>query len=106
VIPLKIEDRVLGVLDVQSNRRNAFHANDLLILNALADSVARAVESARLYSALKRRAEQLTLVADVSKSVTSTLDLRQLMQDAALLIHERFGFPYVHMFSVHSIRRL
>ncbi|HEY2980503.1 MAG TPA: GAF domain-containing protein [Anaerolineales bacterium] len=106
VIPLKIEDRVLGVLDVQSNRRNAFHANDLLILNALADSVARAVESARLYGALRRRAEQLALVADVSKSVTSTLDLRQLMQDAALLIHERFGFPYVHMFSVHSIRRL
>ncbi|MCK7520589.1 MAG: GAF domain-containing protein [Ignavibacteriales bacterium] len=38
VIPLKIEDRVLGVLDVQSDQVNAFHPNDLLILNALADN--------------------------------------------------------------------
>ena len=106
VFPLKIEDRVLGVLDVQSNRRNAFHTNDLLILNALADNVARAVDSARLYDDLRRRAERLTLVADVSKSVTSTLDLKQLMHDAAALIHERFGYPYVHMFTVHPIRRL
>jgi phosphoserine phosphatase RsbU/P len=62
VIPLKIEDRVLGVLDVQSNQLSAFHPNDLLILHALADNIARAVDSARLYSDLSRRAEQLTLV--------------------------------------------
>jgi sigma-B regulation protein RsbU (phosphoserine phosphatase) len=106
VIPLKIKDRVLGVLDVQSDRLNAFHPNDLLILNALADNVARAVEGARLYSDLRRRADQLTLVAEVSKSVTSTLDLRQLMHDAATLIHERFGYPHVHLFTVHPNRRL
>ena len=49
VIPLKIEDRVLGVMDVQSDRPHAFHPNDLLILEALADTIARAVERARLY---------------------------------------------------------
>ena len=59
VIPLKIEDRVLGVLDVQSNQLHAFHPNDLLILNALADNIAQAVEGARLYSGLRRRADQL-----------------------------------------------
>ena len=32
VIPLKIEDRILGVLDVQSNHVDAFHPNDLLLL--------------------------------------------------------------------------
>ncbi len=32
VIPLKIEDRILGVLDIQSNHINAFHPNDLLLL--------------------------------------------------------------------------
>ena len=74
VIPLKMEGRILGALDVQSNQLNGFHPNDLLILRALADNVARAVESARLYSDLRRRADQLTLVSEVSKSVTSTLD--------------------------------
>jgi len=106
VLPLKVEDRLLGVLDVQSNRLDAFHPNDVLILSALADNIARAIEGARLYHDLQRRADQLTLIAEVSKSVTSTLDLRQLMRQTAALIHERFGYPYVHLFTVHPNRRL
>ncbi len=106
VIPLKLEDRVLGVLDVQSNQPNAFHPNDLLILHALADNIARAVEGARLYSSLRRRADQLTLVSEVSKSVTSTLDLAEIMHDAAILINEKFGYPHVSLFTVHPNRRL
>lgn len=106
VIPLKIEDRVLGMLDVQSNQLSAFHPNDLLILHALADNIARAVDSARLYSDLSRRAKQLTLVSEVSKSVTSTLDLSQIMRDAANLIHDKFGYPYVSLFTVHPNRRV
>jgi sigma-B regulation protein RsbU (phosphoserine phosphatase) len=106
VIPIKIEDRILGVLDIQSNHLDAFHPNDLLLLEALADNIARAVEGARLYGDLRRRAEQLALIAEVSRSVTSTLDLRQLMNDTAELIHEKFGFPFVHLFTVHPNRRL
>ncbi|HUI88099.1 MAG TPA: GAF domain-containing protein [Anaerolineales bacterium] len=105
-IPLKIEDRILGVLDVQSNRLDAFHPNDLLLLEALADNIARAVEGARLYSDVRRRADQLSLIAEVSRSVTSTLDLRQLMSEAAALIHDQFHFPFVHLFTVHPNRRL
>ena len=104
-LPLKIEDRVLGVLDVQSDQLQSFHPNDLLVLEALADSIARAVEGARLYGDLRRRADQLSLIAEVSKGVTSTLDLTELMRSAAQLIHKRFGFPFVHMFSVHPNRR-
>ncbi len=103
--PLKIEERVLGVLDVQSDQPHAFHPNDLLVLEALADSIARAVEGARLYGDLRRRADQLSLIAEVSKGVTSSLDLQELMRNAAHLIHKRFGFPFVHMFSVHHNRR-
>jgi len=106
VIPLKMEDRVLGVLDVQSDQAHAFHHNDLLILEALADTIARAVEGARLYNDLQRRADQLTLIAEVSKSVSSSLELRTLMKNVASLIHDRFGYPYIHLFTVHPNRRL
>ncbi|MCC7117011.1 MAG: GAF domain-containing protein [Anaerolineales bacterium] len=106
VIPLKVEDRVLGVLDVQSNQSHAFHPNDLLILNALADNIARAVEGARLYSNLRRRADQMTLVSEVSKSVTSTLNLSEIMREAANLIHHQFNYPHVSLFTVHPNRRI
>lgn len=105
-LPLKLGERVLGVLDVQSDQPDAFHPNDLLILGALADTIARAVEGARLYSGLQRRADQLALVAEVSKSVSSSLELKTLMNNVAALIHDRFGYLYVHLFSVHRIRRL
>ena len=64
------------------------------------------MEGARLYGDIRRRADQLSLVAEVSKSVTSTLDLRQLMNDTAQLIHDQFGFPFVHLFTVHPNRRM
>src|SRR5690606_26396894 len=93
-IPLKLGGRVLGVLDVQSDQVDAFHPNDLLILQALADTIARAVEAARLYDNLRRRADQLALVAEVSNSVSSSLELKTLMNNVATLIHERFGYLY------------
>ncbi|PWH17837.1 MAG: hypothetical protein DDG60_01205 [Anaerolineae bacterium] len=105
VLPLKIEERVLGVLDVQSDKRDAFHPYDLLVLRALADSVAVAIEGAHLYGSLERQANQLRAVGEVSKQITSILDLHQLMQHVAELIHTEFGFPYVHLFTVHPNRR-
>lgn len=106
VLPLKLEDRVLGVLDVQSNQLLSFHPNDLLILDALAANIARAVEGAQLYGDLRRRADQLELIAEVSDAVTSSLDLSNVMHKAVDLIHEKFGFPYAHLFTVHPNRRL
>ncbi len=103
-LPLKIEQRIVGVLDIQSDRPDAFHPNDLLVLRALSDNVARAVDAAQLYTALRRRAEQLTVVSEVSKRLTARLDLDNLMQAAADLMHEHFGYPYVHLFTVHPNR--
>jgi GAF domain-containing protein len=105
VLPLKLEDRVLGVLDIQSDLLHAFHPNDLIILDALAANIARAVEGARLYSDLRRRADQLALIHEVSDVVASSLDLSKVMQKSAELIRKRFGYPYVHLFSVHPNRR-
>ncbi|MCZ2126672.1 MAG: GAF domain-containing protein [Anaerolineales bacterium] len=105
VILLKSEGRVLGALDIQSDQLNAFHRIDLLILRALADNIARALENVKLYGALSRRANQLALVSEVSKSVASSLDLSQLMREAANLIHKKFGYPHVLLFTVHPNRR-
>ncbi|RIK30681.1 MAG: hypothetical protein DCC56_10195 [Anaerolineae bacterium] len=103
-IPLKIEGRVLGVLDVQSDQADAFHPNDLLVLNALADTIARAVEGARLYHDLRRHSDHLALIADVSRSVNASLELNTLMQNVSDLIHNRFKFPHVNLFTVHHLR--
>ena len=105
VLPLKIEGQILGVLDVQSDQLGAFHPNDLLVLRALADTIAIAINGARLYGELQTRAEHLEMVAEVSNDITSILDLDKLLSKVAVLIQERMNFPYVHLFSVHPNRR-
>lgn len=102
---LRVENRILGVLDVQSDQQNAFHDIDLVVLRALADNVALAIEGARLYSGLQSKAEQISAVFDVSRAITSILEIETLLDQVVVLIQKHFKFPYVHLFSVHSGRR-
>ena len=104
-LPLRVEEQVVGVLDVQSDILNAFHPYDVLVLRALADSVAMAIEGAKRFGELRRQANELRVVAEVSKQITSILNLRELMQEVAELISTRFNFPFVHLFTVHPNRR-
>ena len=104
-IPLKIGDRILGVLDVQSDQLNAFDATDLLVLRTLADNIAIAIEDARLYSDLRRRADQLASVAEVSNDITSILNLDNLLEEFVRLIQKRLGYPYLQLFTVLSARQ-
>jgi len=105
VLPLRIGQRILGVLDVQSERLDAFAETDLLVLHALADNVAVAVEHARLYTALRRQADQLAAVAEVSHAVVSILDLDALLEEIVRLINRKFGYPYIHLYTVDPVRQ-
>ena len=47
-LPMVIRDRVLGVLDIQSDQPMAFNLEEIDVLQTLADQVAVAIENARL----------------------------------------------------------
>jgi GAF domain-containing protein/HAMP domain-containing protein len=53
-LPLKIEDRVIGVLDVQSDGPAAFGNQNIAVMNTLADQVAIAIENAGLFGEMQR----------------------------------------------------
>lgn len=101
VLPLRVGNRVLGVLDVQSDKVNAFSEMDTLVLRSLANNIAPAIENARLYSSLNRQAKLLALVAEISNAITSILDLDNLLNNVVSLVHQRFGYPRVYIFTVH-----
>jgi phosphoserine phosphatase RsbU/P len=105
VLPLTIENRILGVLDVQSNVVGAFHETDLLVVRTLADNIALAVEGARIYEKLEERAKQMSAVAEINYALSSILDLDLLLKEVVNVIHDRFGIPLVHIYTVHPGRR-
>jgi GAF domain-containing protein/HAMP domain-containing protein len=48
-LPLKVGERIIGVLDVQSTEAKAFKPEDIEILSILADQVSIAIENANLF---------------------------------------------------------
>ena len=104
-IPLMIDTRILGVLDVQSDQLNAFDETDIMVLRVLADNIAKAVESAKLYSDIQLRVNQLTLVTEVSNAITSILDLDELLKEVVKYIFLNLKYPCVRIYSVHPGRR-
>jgi GAF domain-containing protein/HAMP domain-containing protein len=58
-LPMKVRDRVIGVLDVQSTRANAFTREDIEILENLTDQIALAIDNARLLESSQRAIEEL-----------------------------------------------
>lgn len=91
-VPIRIGDRIAGVLDVQSERRNAFDRLDVATLETLADQVGIALENARLYEGLRRRSEQMTGLHEAGKAISASLDLEAILHAIILEVCGRLGF--------------
>ena len=53
-VPIRVGAEIVGVLDVQSPQLNAFDENDVMVLEALANQIAIAIENSRLYEAIRQ----------------------------------------------------
>jgi GAF domain-containing protein len=58
-LPLKVENRMIGVLDVQSDQAQAFNEGDIAIMQILADQLATAIERARLLQQVEQNLSDL-----------------------------------------------
>jgi len=58
-LPLKVENKIIGVLDVQSDQPQAFDSNDIAIMQILADQLATAIERTRLLEQVEQNLQDL-----------------------------------------------
>jgi len=58
-LPLKVQNNLIGVLDVQSTEPNAFHNEDIAIMQLLSDQLAAAIERARLLEQVEKNLSDL-----------------------------------------------
>lgn len=78
-LPLKVEDRLLGVLDVQLDYPEDFDEIDLLVLRTLAGLVSMAVEDTRLYWVAQREAQISNALLKVAEATQDYDDLGQAL---------------------------
>ena len=78
-VPLEVNGEVRGVLNVDSDRTNAFSAEDQELLEALAAQAARVIQNTWLYEQLRLKARLLESLASVSRTINSTLNLDEAL---------------------------
>jgi len=78
VVPMRVESRTIGVISVQSLRPNAYSERERDLLAAIAEQAAIAVENSQHLSSSEQLARELTLLAEVSRALSTELSLREL----------------------------
>jgi len=79
-VPLVLKGKVIGVLDLESPQTGYFTERHRRLLTLLASRISVAVENARLYTRVVRQARNLSLLNEISRDLTSILNLDQLFQ--------------------------
>jgi PAS domain S-box-containing protein len=89
-VPVTFRGEILGILDVQSEVRDAFTRNDVNILEMLADMLANSITNAKAYTEAREREAALSVLDRISKQISYRLEpsvvLDQVARDAATLL--------------------
>jgi len=75
-VPIRVGEKVVGVLDVQSPNRDAFDESDVMVVETVADQIAVAIENARLYGAVRQRALEQEVVTRIARALNA-LDVQE-----------------------------
>jgi PAS domain S-box-containing protein len=116
VIPLMVEGKLIGMLELGGITAHAFTSDHQEIAHESAGQLAIGIQQARLREQVQRHAEeleqqvaartaqlarrtvQLQAAAEVARDATTAHDLDDLLNRAADLICERFGFYHAGIF--------
>ncbi len=85
-VPLIFRGKCVGVLDIQSRHLDYFTKDQQRILALLASRLAVAIENARLFQKVSAQAETLLVLNEVSREISSILDVQELLRHAAELV--------------------
>ena len=96
-VPLIAKNRLIGVLDLESEQEGYFRPEHLNTLTLTASRVAQAIENARLYARVSRQAQTLEVLNEISVELASILELDPLLERVGQLLRRLIDYQ---MFSI------
>ena len=79
-VPIVAKKELVGVINVQHKRSRRYQPDELALLSTIANQVGGAIENARLYDAMTRKARQLETLSQVSETVASSRLIEDVLQ--------------------------
>ncbi|HEV7967423.1 MAG TPA: sigma 54-interacting transcriptional regulator [Candidatus Acidoferrales bacterium] len=83
MLPLTTVHRRIGSMFIASEHSDAYSDDEVRFLGLVADQMALAIDDALNFEASRTAQEQLKLLLDLTNSVVSTLDLRELLRSVS-----------------------
>ncbi len=91
-VPLKIGDRVIGVINAESQKENAFSEGDERLLLTIASQLAMAISNIRLLGSEARRRKEAETLQQATAALTSSLNLEEVLD--SILVYLEQVVPY------------
>lgn len=78
-VPLSVQGRIIGAMNVQTAEMHDFTAEETELLVLIANLAAGALEKAVLYDRMQQQIQELSTLAEISRTVTSPLYLDEML---------------------------
>src|ERR1044071_7501255 len=118
-VPMTARGKLVGVIDLQSTRLNAYTEYDRALLRLIAARITIAIANPRLSRRVDRKNRTLKTLANISREFSSILDLNELLGKIAstmreIISYDAFSILYIdhegralrHLFSMRYDQRV
>ncbi|MGI8958456.1 MAG: SpoIIE family protein phosphatase [Bryobacteraceae bacterium] len=105
-VPMLVRGKLVGVIDLQSTRLNAFSVQDRALLALIASRVGVTIDNARLYRRVEQQNRTLRLLAHLSQEFSSILEIDELLTKIAISVRSLINFDAFSIYLVQENRNL
>ncbi len=104
-LPLKIGQRVVGVMSIAYPKPHAPSETELRTLRLLADQAAMAIENARLYQEVSHHLQEVQILNDVARATISTLDFSEVIRRGLTALLGQRSFERVNILLLDEAKK-
>jgi len=97
-VPLVIEEKPIGALNVQTANVHNFSADEVQVLSLIGDLAATTLARAQLYDRQRRQISELRTLAQVSETVTSPLYLDEMLRIVSKMAAQIMDASVCHVY--------
>ena len=103
VVPMRSGERMVGVIDLQSDELDAYGPDDVRLLELIASRAALMLQHVHLYQQTEHRLQQLTVLSNIDAAIASSLDLQVTLNIlvSQISMHLRADAVDVLLFNPH-----
>ncbi len=92
VFPIKSQTRIFGTILFNAEKPRQLSADEIRLLQSMAEQMGVAIEKATLYEEARTRAQHLAVLNQIGSAVSRSLDLDVILREAVKKIAQALGF--------------